>query len=87
MVFACLRGGVHDGLGGVEHEQVHVRGYLEVLPGDRDVFFVDPENPAAGDHQIGDLACLRTHHEVFDAAESLVLRVAHLGAEQLVGPE
>ena len=37
-------------------QQVRGRGYLEVLPGDRNVFFIDPENPAAGDHQIGDLA-------------------------------
>ena len=87
MVFACLRGGVQDALSGVKHEQLHVRGYLEVLPGNRDVFFINPENPSSGDHHIGDLAGLRTHHEVIDAAESLVLRAAHLGADQFVGPE
>jgi hypothetical protein len=48
LVFAHLRGSVHGALGGVEHEQVPGRGDLEVLPGDRDVFFIEPENPATG---------------------------------------
>src|SRR5262249_56865184 len=65
LVMVHPRGGVQDTLGGVEYEQPHVRGYLEGLPGDRDVFFIDPENPTSGDHQIGDLVCLWTHHEVF----------------------
>src|SRR5262245_65501055 len=81
------RGGVQDTLGGVEYEQPHVRGYLEGLPGDRDIFFIDPENPTSGDHQIGDFVCLWTHHEVFDTAESLVLWAAYVGANQFVGPE
>src|ERR1039458_5793258 len=58
LVMVHLRGGRHDRLGGVEHEKVRVRGYLEVSPGDRDVFFIDPENPTPTDHQIGDRACL-----------------------------
>jgi hypothetical protein len=85
--FAHLRGSVHGGLGGVEHEQVPGRGDLEVPPGDRNLIFIESENPAPGDHQIGDLACPRTHHNVLDAAESLVLRSAHADVEQLVGPE
>src|SRR5665213_1937091 len=63
LVMAHSRSGVHGALRGVEHQQVNVRGYLEVLPGNRDVFVADPENPAPRDRQIGDLACLRTHHE------------------------
>src|SRR5580698_2890851 len=82
LVLIHPRGGLHDRLGAVEHEQVRVRGYLEVIPGNRNVFFIDPENPAPADHQIGDFARLRTYHQVFDAAESIVLRVAHVRADQ-----
>src|SRR5450830_446322 len=65
----CSPGGAAQGdLGGVEHEQVHVRGDLEVLPGDGDVFFINSQNPTSGDYQIGDLASLRTHHKVLNAA-------------------
>ena len=51
LVMVHLWGGIQCAFGGLEHEQVHVRGYLEVLPGNRNVFFTDPEKPAAGDHQ------------------------------------
>src|ERR1039458_2672979 len=44
LVMRHLRSGVHDALGRVEYEQLQVWGYLEVLPRDRDVFFIDPEN-------------------------------------------
>ena len=68
LVIVHLRCGVQDVPGSVEYEQLHVRGYLEGLPGDRNIFFIKPKNPALGDHQIGDLVSLRTHHEIFDAA-------------------
>ena len=48
---------------------------------------IEPKNPTASDDHIGDLAGLRAHHQVFDAPETLVLWAAHIGAEQLVGPE
>ena len=46
-------------LGGVEHQEACVRSYLEILPGNRHVTFIDPKNPAAGNDQVGDLPGLR----------------------------
>src|SRR5665213_1325366 len=69
LVMAHPRTGFHDAFGGVEHQEASVRSYLEILPGNRHVIFIDPENPAAGNDQICDLARLRAHHDVVDAAE------------------
>src|SRR6185437_102378 len=81
------RRGRHVVRAGIEHEQAHARGYLEVRPGHRYVFFTNSENAAPCDYQISDLAGRRTHHDVVDAAEGFVLRVAHFDADQLVGSE
>jgi hypothetical protein len=85
LIFVHLRGGIQDALGGVEHVQLHIRSYLEGLPGDWNVFFIKPENPTSGDHQIGDLVCLRTYHDVFDAARPArinILRILELTVEK-----
>lgn len=84
LIFVCLGSGLQCVLCGIEDEQLHVRGYLEVDPGDGHQFFINPENPTSGDHQIGDLPCLQIHHEIVDAAKSFVLRAANLGADQFV---
>src|ERR1700677_3680496 len=87
LVVGHLWCGIHGALACVENEWICLRGYLEILPGNWNVFFSDPENPASGDHQISDLSGLRIHHEVVDAAQSVVLRRPHVCPEQLVGPE
>src|SRR5665213_692631 len=45
LVMTHLRAGRHDASGGVEHQKARVRGYLEVIPRNRHVFFIDPKNP------------------------------------------
>lgn len=56
-------------------EGSHLRGPADV---GADVL-VEPEKPTPGDHQVGDLARLRAHHEVLDTAEGFVLRfIGHL---------
>src|SRR5665647_3668910 len=69
LVFLHPRGGVHDALGSVEHQQVIASGGLEVFPGHRDVFLINSEHTSAADHQVSDLACLRTQNDILDAAK------------------
>jgi hypothetical protein len=48
----------------------------------------NPKEPTtAGNQKIGDLAGLRTGRDIINAAESLVWRIEHVGAQQLIGTE
>ena len=86
-IMADLWSCIHGILGSVEHEQIRVRARLEVFPGNRDIFFTDPEDATTGDHQLGNLAGLRTHHDVIDTAESLIVWSTHVSTEQLIRSE
>jgi hypothetical protein len=78
------RRSVQGAFAGIEHEQVRVRGYLEAVQGERDMFPVIPKFPSGAITRYS-ISCLRIPYTVFDAAQKLILWAAHFGAEQLFG--
>jgi hypothetical protein len=49
--------------------------------------FDDFANSRPADHEIGDLACLRAHHEIINSAGRDILQATHGIAHQFVGPD
>src|SRR5664279_3137422 len=52
LVVGYLRCVTHRFPGRVKDQQIRFRRYLEIPPGNRDVFFSDSEDPSPGDHQV-----------------------------------
>jgi hypothetical protein len=65
-----------------QNQEADVRRYLEVCPWNRDIFLVDSEYTAPTDHQIRNLAGLRTCHDVVNTTQCFILWVANLGADE-----
>jgi hypothetical protein len=78
-----LWGFPHRGFACVENNDIDILGQLKVVPWNRHEFLIYAKQTAPSNDQISDLPGLRICDEIVHAAQRVILRIPHIGVDQL----